>query len=88
MSFSLGRVVATPGALAALERLQVNPLLLLGRHESHDWGSVDKEDWKANDDAVIHGTRIFSAYVFEGVKFWVITESDRSSTCLMLPSEY
>ncbi len=36
-----------------------------------------------------HDTRLLSGYpVDEGRRVWVITEADRSSTCLLLPSEY
>jgi hypothetical protein len=38
---------------------------------------------------VKHGLRILSSYSLPtGAKVWVITEADRSSTCLLLPSEY
>jgi hypothetical protein len=29
------------------------PLELLNRHRTGDWGDVDSEDWGANDQAVI-----------------------------------
>lgn len=54
-----------------------------------DWGEVDQEDWKLNDEAVQENTRILSAYSLKsGVRIWIITEADRSSTCILLPSEY
>jgi len=49
---------------------------------------MDKEDQEANHEAVNQEVRIFSAYVFGEVKFWVITEADRSSTTILLPEEY
>ena len=45
--FSLGRVVATPGALKELETLGVTPLSLLDRHISGDWSDMCKEDQQA-----------------------------------------
>jgi hypothetical protein len=87
--FELGRMVATPGALAALTEAGQSPSTFLSRHLSEDWGDVDIEDWAANDQATLNGTRIFSAYTLStNVKIWVITEADRSSTCILLPEEY
>jgi hypothetical protein len=81
--------VGTPGALEALKEAQISPLVLLARHTRGDWGDVDLHDRKANDDALIHGDRLFSVYELPtGVTLWVITEADRSSTCILLPNEY
>ncbi len=86
--FNLGSVVATPAALEHCERQQVNPLRLLGRHISGDWGDLEQDDIKANENALAYGDRIFSSYKIGDGKVWVITEADRSSTCLMLPEDY
>ena len=86
--FKLGSVVATPAALKFCEQHSVNPLLLLGRHCSGDWGDLDAADVVANVEAVQHDLRIFSSYSVGGGKVWIITEADRSSTCLLLPDEY
>ena len=80
---------ATPGALEEIERSGQTPVEFLNRHTSNDWGDLDKSDKKMNDEALLYGNRIFSAYYTNNkVKIWVITESDRSSTTLLLPSEY
>ena len=61
----------------------------LARHARGDWGELDPADWNANETALIDGTRLLSAYeLSSGVKIWIITESDRSSTCILLPEEY
>ena len=87
--FPLGQTVATPGALAALEEAGQSPGFFLSRHASGDWGEVDAEDWKLNDEAVREGTRILSAYrTLKGQKLYVITEADRSVTTVLLPDEY
>lgn len=87
--FSLGRIVATPGALEALEKAGQLPLDFLTRHVRGDWGEVCNEDRVLNDEAIWEGSRILSAYHTKlVVKLWVITEADRSSTCLLLPEEY
>lgn len=86
--FPLGRTLATPGALEAMQRLAVSPLALLSRHQRGDWGDLDLGDRQANAQALTQGDRIFSAYRFDAVKFWVITEADRSATTILLPEEY
>jgi hypothetical protein len=87
--FPLGQVVATPGALEALRQAGDEPLLYLVRHQSGDWGEVCEEDAKENEFSVENGFRILSAYTLkDDTRIWVITEADRSSTCLLLPSEY
>jgi hypothetical protein len=87
--FSLGRCLATPGALAALEESQQAPGDFLDRHVRGDWGNVDDEDQEANEAALREGTRILSSYrTRKGAKLWVITEADRSATTILLPEEY
>jgi len=87
--FSLGQVVSTPGAIEALEQAGQEPLELLSRHVTGDWGELDDEDKAQNDFSVKNDLRILSAYTLEnGVKIWVITENDRSATTFLLPSEY
>ena len=86
--FNLGQTVATPGALAALEQAAISPITLLRRHQRGDWGDLGNEDKQSNDQALSLGDRIFSAYQFDTVKFWVITECDRSTTTILLPEEY
>lgn len=89
MSFPLGRVVATPGALHALEEARQQPTVFLSRHRSRDWGEVSRDDAKANDLALEEGTRLLSVYqTSKGERLWIITEADRSSTCILLPEEY
>jgi hypothetical protein len=93
--FGLGRIVATPGALDALERSGEDPLLFVARHGQRDWGDICAEDRKLNDAAVAHENdpelcgRVLSAYATKlGERLWVITEADRSATTLLLPDEY
>ena len=87
--FQLGQIVATPGALAAFEEAGEEPVTYLARHLAGDWGEVCEEDAKENDFSVENGYRILSAYTLKnGTKIWVLTEADRSSTCILLPSEY
>ncbi len=87
--FSLGRTVATPGALAVIFDAGQSPRDFITRHVSGDWGELDPEDQAANREALELGLRIFSAYrASDGTKIWVITEADRSATTVLLPEEY
>ncbi len=85
----LGQIVATPGAIQALDEAGEAPLEYLARHAAGDWGEVGAEDWKENDLSVKEGFRVLSAYTLStGTKIWIITEADRSATTLLLPDEY
>lgn len=87
--FPLGKIIATPGALQLLEQAGLDPLDLLHRHVTDDWGTLDPEDEAENRFSLGQGFRIFSSYPLDiGEKVWIITEVDRSSPCALLPSEY
>jgi len=87
MHIPLGQTVITQGAIAVLANSDV--LDALARHAAGDWGDVCGEDRLANHEALRTGARLLSAYrTCEGVKFWIITESDRSVTTVLLPEEY
>jgi hypothetical protein len=89
VTLTLGRVVATPGALRTLEKAGISPASFLIRHANGDWGELDEHDRMENEFSLNNGFRILSNYVLSnGEKVWVITEADRSSTCILLPSEY
>jgi hypothetical protein len=85
--FNLGRVVATRNVL---ESISIHELMLgVSRHARCDWGNVPPEDQQANDDSLVGGGRLFSAYISAaGERFWVITEADRSATTILLPEDY
>jgi hypothetical protein len=85
----LGRTVATPGAIQSLKDANQNAIEFLKRHVVCDWGEVPDGDKELNDEAVDTGGRVLSAYTLKnGEKIWIITESDRSVTTILLPSEY
>ena len=87
--FRMGRLTATPGALAAIERAAEVPGTFFCRHVMGDWGELTEEDRAANADALEHDLRILSAYQTKmGERLWVITEADRSVTTILLPEEY
>jgi hypothetical protein len=77
------------GALESIQEAEQNPLELVARHVTGDWGELGEEDKRENELSVEAGYRILSAYILRsGVKVWVITEADRSVTTILLPSEY
>jgi hypothetical protein len=87
LRFSTGQIVATPGSLACLTQADITRAL--ARHVSGDWGDVCEEDRLANDDALTGDGRLLSVYRSQDdVKFWIITEADRSATTILLPEEY
>ena len=89
IKFQLGQIVATPAALAAIEKSGDNTVELIDRHMRLEQGELDGEDHRANQQAVKLGNRILSSFALKnGTKVWVITEADRSSTCVLLPEDY
>lgn len=89
MLFELGRVVSTPGALAALERAGQHPKDFLDRHAAGDWGELSDEDRVENELSILTGYRLLSAYrTVRGERLWILTEADRSTTTILLPGEY
>jgi len=85
--FRLGRIVATPNALAKLSQQDI--MTAIQRHQPGDWGDVCDDDRQANNCALTDATRLFSVYHSENqLKFWIITEADRSVTTLLLPEDY
>jgi hypothetical protein len=87
--FRLGKVLATPGAMEALEDANESADTFIRRHQRGDWGDLSDDDKQENEFSIGNRLRIFSAYhTNQKVKLWVITEADRSSTTILLPSEY
>ena len=87
MKFPLGQLVATKNAVAAL--LPEDIKTALRRHVTGDWGDLPEEDQTTNENALVRGDRLFSVYhSLIGVKFYVITEWDRSLTTVLLPEDY
>lgn len=85
--FYLGRVLLTPGALDSIPMREI--IRGLESHAQGDWGNLGPVDWAQNELALREGGRLFSAYcTSDGVKFWIITEWDRSRTTVLLPDEY
>jgi len=87
--FPTGRILATPGALEAIERAGQDPIHFLRRHLKGDWGEIDDHDRAENAFSLAQGFRLLSSYkMASGEKLWIITEADRSATTLLLPEDY
>lgn len=87
--FPLGSIYLTIGAREALEEAKQMPVEFLTKHQSGDWGLVCEDDRKENGFSLANGFRLLSAYkTVNDTKLWVITEADRGSTTILLPSEY
>ena len=85
--FPLGQVVVTANAKNTLHPDDI--LSALARHASGDWGDLDNHDRQENERSLKNGLRLLSAYKDRNnVKFWIITEGDRSSTTVLLPEDY
>lgn len=85
--FVPGKLVATPAVLESVPRNEL--LSAYSRHLCCDWGDVCPQDKQSNDRAIKNGERLFSAYHSrDGIKFWIITEADRSATTVLLPEDY
>ena len=89
IKFSSGSVVATPGVLAAFAAAGDDWMPYLLKHLALDPGDLSPEDIRANEESLRIGGRVLSAYTLStGVRIWLITERDRSSTTVLLPEEY
>lgn len=88
--FPLGEVVGTPAAIDLLAQQKTSLFDLLLRHVRLD-SDVEGEDAELNQQALQNGGRILSVFKLgtgDAQKLWLITESDRSVTTALLPSEY
>lgn len=85
--FELGRIVITARANTRL--MPVDVMAAIRRHHSGDWGDVCDHDRRENERALIAGRRLFSVYRSStGIKFYIITEHNRSATTVLLPEDY
>ena len=87
LKFPLGGIVITPGAAEKLSEKDV--LSALAKHQCGEWGNLSDPDKEENELSLREGFRLLSAYESDGgIKFWLITEADRSLTTILLPEEY
>jgi hypothetical protein len=93
--FPLGSLYVTRGIQALMDEQGLDVSPYIARHQTGDDGDLDEEDKAENRLSLKHNYRILSAYHFSPandpnnkIKFWIITEADRSVTTVLLPSEY
>ncbi|TPA31609.1 hypothetical protein DIJ61_04405 [Burkholderia pseudomallei] len=86
--FKLGRILATPAAVDAVDRASISVVDLLIPHIRGDWGDLSESDKQQNELALIAGGRLLSSYSIAEAWIWIVTEADRSATTLLLPDEY
>lgn len=89
--FEMGNLYQTMGINSAIQNapsLSEELSNCLRLFANGDWGDMDTEDCKLNDEAIANGDRIFGAYETSVGRIWIITESDRSATTILFPHEY
>ena len=72
-----------------MERNDALPFTFIARHQAGEGSDLDSTDIAGNEYSVNRGLRLLSGYTLsDGTRIWIITEADRSSTCILLPEEY
>ena len=85
--FPLGNTVITRAAADGVHPEDVK--LCLDRHANGDWGDLGDDDRHSNQVGLEQDLRLFSVYDDRaGVRFWIITDADRSATTVLLPDDY
>lgn len=85
--FPFGQLIITAAAAEVIPADEA--VLALRRHAAGDWGELCPEDWARNDEALRNGDRLFSCYVTQDKeRFWIVTEANRRTTTVLLPSDY
>ncbi|HKR59778.1 MAG TPA: hypothetical protein VJS64_08575 [Pyrinomonadaceae bacterium] len=87
--FPIGQTYITPGAEEALMIAGQTGIEFLRRHMCADWSELSDNDAQENELSLREGFRVLSAYrTSAGQRLWIITEADRTSTTILLASEY
>jgi hypothetical protein len=85
--FPVGKLCITPNAASQLSAEEIAAGLT--RHLLGDWGELDTADWQLNDQGLTDGGRLCSTYTTQSnVKYWIISEPDRSATTVLMPEDY
>ena len=82
----LGNVMLSRCAFSLLTKDEIYDAL--HKHRAGDWGTLCREEWLENDEALHNSCRVKSVYIGGEGTFWVITEWDRSLTRVIFPHEY
>jgi len=85
MKFAIGRIVVTPAASQLLDECHRTVEQLLDRHRAGDWGDIDADGWRLNDQSLDQDMNLMSIYeLAEGKRISVFTHADRSLTIIHL----
>lgn len=86
--FPLGKTYATAAVTEWANQHGIDLNKLMWRHHCGEWGDLCDDDKAANETALVHGDQILSTYKIGNRKIYIVTESARSSTTIMLATEY
>ena len=86
--FQLGQVLITKQLHDFVMKNDIPILKYLRRHSSCDWGDLDDEDWRQNNDAIDNNYPIISVYNVNNKKIFIVTEADKSTTTMCFADEY
>lgn len=82
---SLGKVIITQAAEAAIKEAKEEGVPLLYRHLHGDWGDIPEQDWLQNELAILLNLRAWSSYrLSTGKMIWIITAANRSITTILI----
>ncbi len=86
--FPIGALIFSEDIDHLMREGRLDPLPYFQRHTRGDWGDVTDDRWQQNNAALKSGDRLDSLYIVtRELSIRVITEADRSSTRIVLPSE-
>lgn len=86
--FPIGALFFSEGIGRLMDEGRLDPRPFLQRHTRGDWGDISDDKWQENNAALLSGKRLDSFYVVtRDISIRIFTASDRSETCIVLPSE-
>lgn len=81
------QIVLTSGVRQAVPLEAI--LRALDLHAQEEWPHVSEDGWVENEYVLAEDFSLLSVYYFHGqIRFWVLTEGDRSRTTVLLPCEW
>jgi hypothetical protein len=83
---SLGQLVITRAAVGRLTPKEIAEGIAW--HVRGAWGDISPDNAAEKELSLREGFRLFSAYGRGDRRSWVITESDRSGTTVLMPDDY
>lgn len=84
--FPLGQILATEGALSLAQATRYSLVALISRHASGDSGECTA--WEQESHGKVSFPIFSSFYLNHTEKLWIITDSKREYTTLLIPDEF